>query len=170
MSRFVNVLVIAVMTVAVGSGCGGQKTPPDMDVDTPPADVVQDTPIETPPMEQPAETPPPPLLLEDIYFDFDKAEIRGDARRTLDANASQLMVHDDERIVIEGHCDERGTPDYNLALGQRRAQATMQYLIGKGIDAARLSTVSYGEERPVDPRHTEDAWSKNRRSHFRVQG
>jgi peptidoglycan-associated lipoprotein len=110
-----------------------------------------------------------PLALNDIYFDYDAADIRYDARSVLDGNAGQLEAHSSARVLIEGHCDERGTPEYNLALGQRRASSTMQYLVRKGIDAGRLSIVSYGEEQPVDPGHSESAWEKNRRAHFVVQ-
>jgi len=107
-----------------------------------------------------------PLSLDDIYFDYDASDIRYDARSVLDGNADQLQSHASTRVLIEGHCDERGTPEYNLALGQRRASTTMQYLVRKGVDAKRLTIVSYGEERPLDPGHDEEAWEKNRRAHF----
>lgn len=105
-------------------------------------------------------------LLKTVYFDYDRAEIRPDQRATLQANAAWLRDHADVRIVLEGHCDERGTRDYNMALGDRRSQATREYLISLGVDASRIETISYGEERPVAPGQDESAWSQNRRSEF----
>jgi len=107
-------------------------------------------------------------LLKTIYFDFDKYDLRPDARKTLEENAKVLKENPTWKILIEGHCDERGSNEYNLALGERRARAAMEYLIQLGIDPSRLSIVSYGEERPVDPRHCEEAWAKNRRCEFVV--
>lgn len=109
------------------------------------------------------------LNLENIYFDFDKYDLREDARATLAADAKQLEGKADARVLIEGHCDERGTVEYNLALGEKRAKAAMDYLVNYGIAAARLSSVSYGEERPADPGHDEAAWSRNRRAVFTKQ-
>ena len=105
-----------------------------------------------------------------IYFDFDKSEIRPDMRAVLDKNARFLMGNPTLLIQIEGHCDERGTVEYNIALGHRRSQATKDYLISLGVDASRIDTVSYGEERPSDSGHDESAWSKNRRAKFNVIG
>jgi peptidoglycan-associated lipoprotein len=104
--------------------------------------------------------------LKTIYFDFDKYNLRDDARRQLDANADILRNSTDMNIVIEGHCDERGTDEYNLALGERRAQAAREYLVRLGIDAARINVISYGEERPVAPGHDEESWALNRRGEF----
>ncbi len=104
--------------------------------------------------------------LEDIHFDFDKYNIRPDARRILKKNYQILQEAPGAELFIEGHCDERGTVEYNLALGQRRANAARDYMISLGMGAAQISTVSYGEERPLDPRSTEEAWAKNRRCHF----
>ena len=104
--------------------------------------------------------------LQDIHFDFDRYDLREDARRTLAENAAVLKRNRRPRILIEGHCDERGTVEYNLALGEKRAQAAQTYLIRLGIDAARIRTVSYGKERPLDPGHNEVAWARNRRAHF----
>jgi peptidoglycan-associated lipoprotein len=104
--------------------------------------------------------------LEDIRFDFDKYNIRPDARLILKRNYEVLRAAPDAEVFIEGHCDDRGTVEYNLALGQRRANAARDYLISLGIGAGQLSTVSYGEERPLDPRQNEEAWAKNRRCHF----
>lgn len=104
--------------------------------------------------------------LEDIRFDFDKYNISPDARLILKRNYEVLQRAQDAEVFVEGHCDERGTVEYNLALGQRRANAARDYLMGLGMNAGQVSTVSYGEERPLDPRQTEDAWAKNRRCHF----
>ncbi len=106
--------------------------------------------------------------LEDVHFDFDKYSIRPDARLIIKRNYGVLQGAPGAEVLIEGHCDEKGTVEYNLALGQRRANATRDYLISLGMNAAQASTVSYGEERPLDPRQTEDAWAKNRRCHFVV--
>ena len=101
--------------------------------------------------------------LRTIYFDYDKSLLSASARATLESNAKYLMENPGATIVVEGHCDERGTTEYNLALGQRRAQAAYDYLRSLGVESARMSTVSYGEEQPVDPRSNEAAWAKNRR-------
>ena len=108
--------------------------------------------------------------LADIHFDFDKYNLTDEARASLQKNTELLAKNKDVKIVIEGNCDERGTAEYNLALGQRRAEAAAKYLIDMGIDAKRIKTVSYGLERPLDPRHNEEAWAKNRRDHFVVAG
>jgi peptidoglycan-associated lipoprotein len=105
-------------------------------------------------------------LLKDIHFDFDKYDIRPRDAEILKGNAALLKKYPDVKIQIEGHCDERGTVEYNLALGERRANSTNSYLTSLGISTNRLSTISYGEERPLDPGHNEEAWTKNRRSHF----
>ncbi len=105
-------------------------------------------------------------LLKTIHFDFDRAEIRGDQRATLQENAVWLRDHADVRILLEGHCDERGTREYNQTLGERRAQATRDYLISLGIGSERVETVSYGEERPAASGSNEQAWAQNRRAEF----
>ncbi len=104
----------------------------------------------------------------DIHFDFDDSALRNEARELLKKHAEWLNNTRDAKIVIEGNCDERGTAEYNLALGQRRADTAAKYLINLGIDAKRIKTVSYGFELPVDPQHNEEAWAKNRRDHFVV--
>ncbi len=105
-------------------------------------------------------------LLKDIHFDFDKYDIRPQDAEILKENAALLKKYPTVKIQIEGHCDERGTNEYNMALGERRANSTKNYLISLGIPAERMTTISYGEERPVDPGHNEEAWAKNRRAHF----
>ncbi len=104
--------------------------------------------------------------LKDIYFDFDRADLRPDARETLKANADWLKNNPSATVQIEGHCDERGTAEYNLALGARRAQSAKDYLVTLGIAGQRLSTVSYGQELPVCTEHNEECWQKNRHDRF----
>jgi peptidoglycan-associated lipoprotein len=106
--------------------------------------------------------------LKDVFFDFDKYDIRPADTKTLDANAAWLKSNDN-LVLIEGHCDERGTNEYNLALGERRAKSTMNYLVSQGIQASRITIISYGEERPVCTEKTEECWAKNRRAHFLVK-
>jgi peptidoglycan-associated lipoprotein len=107
--------------------------------------------------------------LKPIYFDFDKYDIRPADARVLNANASWLKSNADQLVLIEGHCDERGTNEYNLALGERRAKSTMNYLVSQGVQASRITIISYGEERPVCTQHNEECWSKNRRAQFLVK-
>lgn len=107
-----------------------------------------------------------PSAFEDIHFDYDQAFIREDAKPILAKIANAMKANRSSSLLIEGHCDERGTAEYNLALGERRAEATKKFLQSLGVGAASLSTVSFGEEKPVDPGHTEAAWAKNRRAHF----
>jgi len=105
-------------------------------------------------------------LLRTIHFDYDSAEIRGDQRATLQANADWLREHPNVRILIEGHCDERGTREYNLALGDQRAQAATAYLTSLGISDSRIETISYGEENPIAMGEGEQFWAQNRRGEF----
>lgn len=103
-------------------------------------------------------------VLQSIYFDFDKHDVRGDQVPRIQANASWLLEHPDVQIIVEGHCDERGTREYNMALGQRRADSTRDFLVSLGIDPARIETVSFGEELPAMSGHDEAAWAANRRA------
>jgi len=104
--------------------------------------------------------------LDKIYFDFDAYVLSQDARDTLVKNAGLMKNTRDVKVRIEGNCDERGSDEYNLALGEKRAKAAMQYLVTMGIPAERFSVISYGKEKPSDPGHTEEAWAKNRRDEF----
>jgi peptidoglycan-associated lipoprotein len=106
--------------------------------------------------------------LADIHFEYDQAGLTDQSRSTLEKHALWLQGHRDTKVTLEGHCDERGTTEYNLALGDKRAQAAKEYLVSLGIAADRLSSVSFGKEKPLDPGHDEAAWAKNRRVHFRV--
>jgi len=107
--------------------------------------------------------------LDDIHFDFDSYDIRGDAAKILEASAEWLKANPKHLVLIEGHADERGTNEYNIALGDRRARAAMNYLISHGVQGKRISRISYGEERAVCAEHTEECWAKNRRAHFSVK-
>ena len=105
-----------------------------------------------------------------VYFDFDKSDIRPDMRAILDAKARFLQGFPSIRVQVEGHCDERGTVEYNIALGHRRSQSSRDYLVSLGVNPSRVDTVSYGEERPADSRSNEAGWAKNRRAKFNVIG
>lgn len=174
-NRFIFALVILSTILFIG-GCA-KKVAEQKEV-PPPAPAA---PAEQPgmKMEKPEEAAPPaekPTLEQDIasfeendiYFDFDKFDLRADARKVLADKAAFLNAHPNLKIRIEGNCDERGTIEYNLALGDRRAKAAMDYLVFLGITPDRISTVSYGKEKPLDPGHNEEAWAKNRRDHFVV--
>ena len=108
-------------------------------------------------------------LLQTVYFDLDKHDLSDTARATLRTNAEWLKSHTNWKVVVEGHCDERGTTEYNLELGSRRSRAVRDYLISLGINESRFRTVSFGEERPATPGHDESSWAKNRRAEFAVE-
>jgi peptidoglycan-associated lipoprotein len=115
----------------------------------------------------------PPALrsaLQDINFEFDRYALTDDAKRTLDGLAEALKANPQFTVLIEGHADERGTLEYNLALGDQRAQSAKDYLVASGVPASRIDTISYGEQRPIDAGHGELAWAINRRAHFVVRG
>ena len=134
-------------------------------------------PAASPPAAAPAApmAPPPPREFEArtelraIHFDFDKYAIRAGDAKILEANAEWLKSNPDALVLIEGHCDERGTNEYNMALGDRRARATMNYLLAQGVKSAQMSTISYGEERPLCTEHNESCWSQNRRAELKVK-
>jgi peptidoglycan-associated lipoprotein len=123
----------------------------------------------------PPATPPRPsefsenTNLKDVFFDFDRYDVRAGDAKILDGNAAWLKSSDNNLVLIEGHCDERGTNEYNLALGERRAKSTMNYLVSQGIQANRITIISYGKERPVCSEKNESCWQKNRRAHFLVK-
>jgi len=167
------------------SGCASCKSawskiwpfghkPPVVALEAPQPPVVatpQPTPVQVPTPQvtepvRPEKAPTPEEALKPVYFDFDSSVLRDDARRTLDQDVEWLKANPTVRVQVEGHCDERGTEEYNLHLGERRANAVKQYLVKSGIDQARLFTISYGKDRPVDPGHNEAAWAKNRRAQF----
>jgi peptidoglycan-associated lipoprotein len=165
--RFVWLLVVASMVVF--AGCGGKES-----MEEPAATAEPAAPVEEP-MEAPVETPTTqpedtsPMALSDAFFAFDSYALTSEAKGTLEANAREMKRVTDKSVTIEGHCDERGTKAYNLALGEKRANAAKDYLVAMGVNASRISTVSYGKERPFDAGHDEAAWAKNRRAHFVVK-
>lgn len=108
------------------------------------------------------------LKMEDVYFDFDKADLRSDTLDSLARHVETLNANPRLKVLIEGHCDERGTEEYNLALGERRATRILDYFVSAGVNKGRLKTISYGEIRPKVNEHNEGAWAQNRRAHFRL--
>jgi len=161
---------------AVGPGAATAPTSPTSPV---PAPRVGEAPVTrpAPPAETPirpaspvapatSTTPAAAVPLQDIFFDFDKSNIRDDQRAALNGDMAWLKANPTAKVIIEGHADERGTNEYNLALGERRAKVTRDYLVAIGVGAERISTVSYGEERPFVLGHDESAWKWNRRGHF----
>jgi peptidoglycan-associated lipoprotein len=169
---------------APGAGAGAtrpaatsvQPTPPVAAAPATPAapGAATPTPAPNPPAAAPTARPIPRDFaavpdLRDINFEFDKYEIRPGETRTLDTNAAWLKQNGNMLVLIEGHCDERGTNEYNLALGERRAKAAMDYLVSQGVQASRITIISYGEERPTCAEKSEECWARNRRAHFLVK-
>jgi peptidoglycan-associated lipoprotein len=168
-------MVIAVALLFT-TGCGEKPEPEIMPGDEGvPEEELEPTEEVSPPEEGEGEIDEQPgaeeisLLLHDIHFDYDDSSLREGEKEILNANAQVMMDNMWVEIVIEGHCDERGTVEYNLALGERRALAAKRYMVSYGIDASRISVISYGKERPVAFGSNEDAWAKNRRAHFAVR-
>jgi peptidoglycan-associated lipoprotein len=163
-------------TGAASSTAATPSTPAQQPQSTPAPATSAPAPAPAPATAAPT-TPPRPVVkdfqaipeLADIFFDFDKYDIRPGDAKTLDANANWLKSNANHLVLIEGHCDERGTNEYNLALGERRAKSTMNYLVSQGVQANRITIISYGEERPQCTEKTEACWAKNRRSHFLVK-
>jgi peptidoglycan-associated lipoprotein len=179
----------AVMAASLfAAACGGNKPPVAKPLPPPPPPADSTTTVPRPPLPpepvaEPVEVPREPLRddairsgsideinrnspLKPVFFDYDSADLSPAAKSALDENSGVLKKYGTWVLTIEGHCDERGTPEYNLALGERRAVAARTYLVALGVAADRLRTVSYGKEFPFDPGHDEPAWAKNRRAHF----
>jgi peptidoglycan-associated lipoprotein len=182
--------VLWLILVMIVSGCSGRTIVTSAEdqafqAGPPPAPVAEETKVlplpkpeepelrvEEEPIAPVPETPLPPPVdplaeLSDVYFDFDQYAIRVDARSTLNRLADLFNSEPNQELIIEGHCDERGTSAYNLVLGERRAQAAKQYLEKQGMASSQLQTASYGKERPFCNEHTEACWQSNRRVHFR---
>jgi peptidoglycan-associated lipoprotein len=186
-SRRVSAVLVPIVLAVGISACAKKKPPVAKPIPPPPAGATDTTTRPPAPPEPVRETPMPPepiasdtLAATDIdlinknspfqpvFYGFDSAEVDTDAQKVLNANAEILRKYPTWVITIEGHADERGTAEYNLALGERRAASARTYLVSLGIPADRLKTVSYGKEFPFDPGHDESAWAKNRRAHFVV--
>jgi peptidoglycan-associated lipoprotein len=179
-----------VILVATAGACGKKQPPVARPVAPPPAGPEATgggrPPAPPEPIAEPTAVPPEPAITDDplrssdidainknspfqpVLFAFDSSEIDAAGQQALTANVGVLKKYSEWVITIEGHADERGTAEYNLALGERRAMAARTYLVSLGIPADRLKTVSYGKEFPFDPAHNEAAWAKNRRAHFVV--
>ncbi|MEO0183369.1 MAG: OmpA family protein [candidate division WOR-3 bacterium] len=153
--RYIKLTIPIILIAVVFFGC------PKKQVVKPVEPAPEETTVVVPKETTVVETRPQ-LVLERIFFDFDKSDIRPDAAETLKKNAEMLKLYPDVKVLIEGHCCEIGTAEYNMALGERRAKSARDYLIMLGISPDRLSTVSYGEERPLDPKVLE----RNRRCEF----
>ncbi len=169
--RMFGLFTLIVVTLGLVAGCSRKKPPETEDrgrtqpvVDTPDAGAAERRAAEE--AARRARENALASIREPIYFDFDQSDLRPEAREVLNRKAEALRSYPDLRIRIEGHCDERGTVEYNLALGERRADAARMYLIDLGIDSDRMNTVSYGEERPAADGHNEAAWQLNRRDEF----
>jgi peptidoglycan-associated lipoprotein len=179
-------VALILLIVTVGA-CAKKQPPVARPIPPPPGEGDLSRRIPTPPepVSEPQPVPPEPVVddplrssdidkinqnspFQPVFFAYDSAEIDSSGQRTLNGNAEVLKKYTEWVITIEGHADERGTAEYNLALGERRAMAARTYLVSLGIPADRLKTVSYGKEFPFDPGHSEAAWSKNRRAHFVV--
>ena len=179
-------VLVLLMTVVVAAF---NKSKPPVARQMPPPQITDTTNTAPPRPEppQPVAEPPivvPPMPAEDmvssrsiddlnrdsplkpLFFELDSSDVSADGQQVLQANAAVLKKYPGMQITIEGHCDERGTPEYNLALGERRALAAKNYLVSLGIPADKLKTVSYGKEFPFDPGHDDNAWKSNRRAHF----
>ncbi len=177
MSRIFVLFATVFLSLAVLGGCA-KKPAPDAAPQAAPAVAPAEQPASTSAATHPAPsaevaTPAVTLAtddgtrLESVFFGYDDYTLTASAREVLARNGRWLQDHPASRVTVEGHCDERGSDEYNLALGERRARAVKNYLVTLGVAADRLTTISYGEERPVDPGHGEAAWSKNRRVEFK---
>jgi peptidoglycan-associated lipoprotein len=181
--RLKSLLCICLVLLMGAAACRKSQPPVARPMPPAPPPPVTDTRPPDPPAPVREPMPPQPLPTDDvsgrslddlnrdsplqpIFFALDSSDVNDASRTTLQANAAILKKYATWVITIEGHCDERGTAEYNLALGERRAVAARTYLISLGLDASRLRTVSYGSEFPFDPAHHENAWSRNRRAHF----
>jgi len=176
--------IILTLAAVVSFAACGKKTPPP--APPPPPPVAPEAPPPAPPPPKPEVKPQVDEyarlkamasdeidrlgLLQEVYFDYDKSDIREVDRAVLSKNADTLKKFDFLKVTLEGHCDERGTVDYNLALGERRARAAYDYLVSLGVPAERLRTVSYGKEIPVCSDSNEDCWQRNRRAKLTVSG
>jgi len=168
-----GMLFVVIISLLVLAGCSGSNKGVQTQVsEEPAAPTVTREPEPAAPAYQPKEETKPatesavPFVLQNVYFEFDRYELTAAALQTLADNARVLKAYSEARVMIEGHCDERGTVEYNLALGDKRAKAAKDYLISLGVNPSQIFTISYGKERPLDTRSTEEAWARNRRAEF----
>ncbi len=171
MKRFgVLFFVLTLAVLMILPACSKKEAPP-VEEDITPAEEVPPPPPPPVVEEEPEviEEELEALVLDDVFFDFDKYSIKSEFKDVLEANAKLLLLRSEAVLVIEGHCDERGTAEYNLALGEKRARAVMDFFLAYGVDADRLSMISYGEERPFEHGHDDDAWAMNRRAHMVIK-
>jgi peptidoglycan-associated lipoprotein len=156
------------LTLGLNAGCASRKQVSTTTPEPPPPPATTEPRADTPPPAPPQaqEETAPQVSLQDAFFDFDDYSLRQDAKTVLDNNSKYLERSGKVNVIIEGHCDERGSVEYNLALGEKRARAAKEYLVSYGIAGGRVTTISYGKERPFDPGHDESAWAQNRRAHF----
>jgi len=155
--------VLALPLLLWVGGCAQKAKKAEVTAPPPPSPPPKEAPLAEAPIPQEVQEAPG---LQDIHFDFDKYTLTETAKKILKANAEWLKKNPGVRVQIEGHCDERGTSEYNLALGEKRAKSARDYLVLLGVDPSRLSTISFGEEKPLCTEHHEGCWSKNRRAHF----
>jgi peptidoglycan-associated lipoprotein len=168
------VAVVVILGLLMVSGCAWFKTEEKAQEPPPGAAKEEGTKrtaeAESKKMEgKPEATVKEEASLQDIFFDFDKHNVRSDQRAAIDQGAAWLRNNAAVKIVIEGHCDERGTSEYNMALGDRRAKNVKEALVSRGVNAKSIKTISYGKEKPFDAGHNEEAWAKNRRGHFVIE-
>jgi peptidoglycan-associated lipoprotein len=176
MKRFLLTITAGFFILTLSTGCGKQGTKIS-EVSMEPREAAEPRAVIEPAKpvqpaivpEEKKEVPKVELTLRSVHFNFDKYDLRSDAREILADHARVLQQNPEVKLIIEGHCDERGTIEYNLALGDRRANAVRNYLINYGISPDRLATISYGKERPVDRQSNEEAWAKNRRAEFVIK-
>jgi peptidoglycan-associated lipoprotein len=188
MTRKVNVQTVLVLLLTIGVGACAKKQPPVARPMPPPSVTATGGAPTTPPrppdpIAEPVPVPPEPMRedaigskslddlnrdspLKPLYFALDESDVSAEGQQVLQANAAVLKKYPTWQVTIEGHCDERGTAEYNLALGERRALAAKTYLVSLGIPADKIRVVSYGKEFPFEAGHDDSAWSKNRRAHF----
>jgi peptidoglycan-associated lipoprotein len=165
-------LVLLLLAAVLFSGCAKKQTTPMTEGAQAPEAIAPATEQAPPPEKAPVVEEKPAqavITLQDIYFAYDKYNIKPEYKDVLTKNAELLMANPNVKLLIEGHCDERGTAEYNIALGERRARAALDFYTAYGVRPERLNWISYGKERPFDPGHNEEAWAKNRRAHMVIQ-
>ena len=170
-----SLAIVLVFSFAVACKKKPKEVPPPQTQEQPPVERVEAPVVQEPQLSEEE------LLLQKsldqinrekplgtIYFDYDRAAVRDDARATLDGNASWMKKFRTVKVLVEGHCDERGTEEYNLALGEKRAKAAQDYMLSLGVGADRIKIISYGKSQPLNPGHDEGAWQMNRRAQFLI--